>query len=531
MAERRRAVPPTVLPQSDPRADDGGSRPSPEDHHTRLTSARVLARSTVWNLIGQGAPALIAVPAIPILVHALGIDRFGVLSIAWMLVGYFSLFDLGLGRALTQLVAVRLGTSDERAVPAIAWTALALMLALGCVGALAAGLASPWLVRSALIIPVPLQAETLHSFYLLAASIPVVITTAGLAGILEATQRFAIINAIRLPLGVFTYLGPLLVLPFSTSMFWVTGVLLLARLLALGVHFVVCLRVIPALGAGVVLNRAAVGPLFRFGGWMTASNIVNPLMVYLDRFLIGSVVSVSAVAYYCVPFDAVAKTAIVPAALVGVLFPAFATSLTGDRSRARALFDRGVTYIFLALFPLTLVAVTLSHEILELWLGAAFARTSGPVLRWVALGFFANGLAQVAFALLQGAGRADLTGRLHIVELPFYLGTLWWLLSTRGIEGAALAFFLRMTLDVLLLFALAWRIVAAESATVRKSLVAMAVVVVVLSLATLPGTTILRALYLAVTLPAFGLWAWFRLLTPTEKGRIRSWANFSRRGG
>jgi len=80
-----------------------------------LTSGRRLARNVLWNLLGTGAPLLVALFAIPLLIEGLGTERFGVLLIAWMVVGYFSLFDMGLGRALTKLVAEKLGkgTGDE----------------------------------------------------------------------------------------------------------------------------------------------------------------------------------------------------------------------------------------------------------------------------------------------------------------------------------------------------------------------------------------------------------------------------------
>ncbi len=42
-----------------------------------LTSSRVLARNTVFNLIGQCAPILVAVFAIKLLIQYLGTDRFG----------------------------------------------------------------------------------------------------------------------------------------------------------------------------------------------------------------------------------------------------------------------------------------------------------------------------------------------------------------------------------------------------------------------------------------------------------------------
>ena len=71
----------------------------------KLTQGRLLARNTVWNLGGQVAPLVVAIFAIPPLIKGLGTDRFGVLTLAWVVIGYFSLFDLGLGRALTKLVA------------------------------------------------------------------------------------------------------------------------------------------------------------------------------------------------------------------------------------------------------------------------------------------------------------------------------------------------------------------------------------------------------------------------------------------
>src|SRR5216683_6263083 len=115
-----------------------------KNHNGHLTSGRLLARNTVWNLLGSGAPMLVAVFSIPILIQGLGKERFGVLTLAWALIGYASLFDLGLGRALTQLVAKKLGAGEEREIPSLAWTSLLLMLFLGFLGTAAVVLASPW---------------------------------------------------------------------------------------------------------------------------------------------------------------------------------------------------------------------------------------------------------------------------------------------------------------------------------------------------------------------------------------------------
>src|SRR6266700_8089164 len=168
---------------------------------------------------------------------------------------------------------------------------------------------------------------------------------------------------------------------------------------------------------------------------MTVSNIVSPVMVTMDRFLIGTLTSMTAVAYYATPSEVVTKLLIIPGALVGVMFPAFSASFECDRGRAAALYARCVRYVFLILFPVVLIIVGFAQKGLTLWLGADFAQHSFRVLQWLALGVLLNSLAQIPFALVQGAGRPDLTAKLHLVELPAYLLGLWWLISAYGVVG------------------------------------------------------------------------------------------------
>src|SRR6266571_2915663 len=130
-----------------------------KNHNGHLTSGRLLARNAVWNLLGNGAPMIVAVACIPILIRGLGEARFGVLTLAWALIGYASLFDLGLGRALTQLVAKKLGAGEEGEISSVAWTSILLMMLLGCVGTAAILLISPWLAGRGLNVPAALQAE------------------------------------------------------------------------------------------------------------------------------------------------------------------------------------------------------------------------------------------------------------------------------------------------------------------------------------------------------------------------------------
>jgi O-antigen/teichoic acid export membrane protein len=420
----------------------------------------LLVRNVLWNLAGQGAPLVVAIVAIPILVHALGTDRFGVLALAWVVVGYFSLFDFGVGRALTQLLARRLGSTDAAESASLASTSLLLMLGLGVLGGVVIASISPWLVHSVLRIPAWLQQESLVSFLLLASSVPIVISTAGLRGILEAHQRFALSNLVRIPLGLFTFLGPVAVLPFTHNLAVVVLVLVAGRVLAWLAYLLLSVQVMPGLGRLPTFNRAEALPLLRFGGWMTVSNVVGPLMVYLDRFLIGALISVAALAYYAVPFEAITKLWLIAGALTGVLFPAFAHSFTRDSQRTTRVFGMAVKFLTLVFLPITVLVVALAHPGLSLWLGQDFANHSSWVLRWLAIGVFANSLAQVPFALIQAAGRPDLTAKIHLLELFLYLAALLLALSRFGIDGAAFVWMIRTAVDMAVMFVLSGRLLS-----------------------------------------------------------------------
>jgi len=493
------------------------------DQHSEPVSNRRLTRNVLWNLVGTGAPLLVGIVAIPILIDGLGTDKFGLLTIAWMIVGYFSLFDLGLGRALTQIIAQRIGRREFGDIPILFWTALSLMTALGVVGAVFVAGLSSWLVHDVLKVPVELQAETLTSFYILAASIPVVIGTTALRGTLEAYQRFDLVNAVRIPLGMLTFLAPVAVLPFSKSLPAVIGILVCARAVSWIAYAVMCFSVEPEIRNTARVKTTYFRPLFRIGGWMTVSNIVGPLMAHMDRFFIGAVVSLTAVAYYATPFEVITKLWIIPAALMGVVFPAFSSALAADQARAARLFERVVEYVFLALFPIALLVVIFAHEGLTIWLGAEFARNSALVLQLLTIGVFINSHARVPFGLIQGAGRPDLTAKLHLLELPIYIALLWWLLNDYGIVGAAVAWVLRIIIDTVLLFVIAERAILPQHSLNLRWLLVIVIAMLIIAAGGMISGTGTKGLYSLLTLVLFAGIGWSIILTMNERRMIKAY--------
>jgi len=414
-----------------------------------------LVLNSLLNAIGQGVPIVVAVVSVPLLLRGLGTERMGLLTLSWSVIGYASLFDFGLGRALTQVVAERRqarATNDD--LPHVVSSALVAMLLMGCVAAIALLALARWATSAGLNVSPQLQEETFAAARWLAIGIPVVVLTSGFRGILEAYERFDLANAVRVPTGISTFLGPLVVMPFTHSLAWAVGVLLAARVAGLVALIALVNRVAPNLTTRPSITHSSLGPVMRFGAWMTVSNILSPLMSSADRFFISAMMSASVVAYYTAPYEMVTRLmAMMAMAVATSLFPAFAR--TADVADAGALLRRGVRLITTTFVPVIGLVLVLAPTILQLWLGEAFARESTPVLRILAVGILMNGFAQAPFAMIQARGRADLTAKIHLAELPFYIASMLYLIRADGIKGAAIAWTFRVGVEAVVLFVVA----------------------------------------------------------------------------
>lgn len=399
-----------------------------------------------------------AVITIPFVVRGLGTDRFGLLSMAWVVLGYFTIFDLGLGRATTKYVAEALGKGEAHRVRDIIWTAVTVQAIMGLVGGIVMLGITDLLVERVLNIPPELMDEARIAFHLLALSIPVVLISSSFSGALEAKQRFDLINAVRIPSSILTYLLPLIGLALGLDLPGIVALILLARFGALAAFVMMNLRINSELRE-YSASLAMLSRLFAYGGWVTVSSVIGPILVYLDRFLIGSLLTISAVAYYTAPYEAVTRLWVISASLTMTLFPAFSTLQGGkDEKRLEALFARSVKYILLATGPVVIMIWLFAGEILYTWLGADFATESTSAMQILAFGVLINSFGQTPFAFLQGVGRPDLPAKFHLIELPVYIALAWILVSQFGIAGAAAAWTMRVALDTFLLYGATFKV-------------------------------------------------------------------------
>ncbi len=434
-----------------------------------------LGANVLHSLVGQLAPGVAALVALPLLLQGFGPERLGILHLTWIIVGYFSLLDVGIGRALTHAVAATLARRDPEGARPVVLAGFVLLGAVGAAGAALLFVLADWLAGSVFSMDVTFRAEAASAFRLLALAIPFVTLASGGRGVLEAQQRFDRVNAVRVPSGILMYAAPAAVLPFADSVLPAVAVTVAVRVATAIAFLWLGWRHLPGPPPTWHRARRALGGLVSFGAWIAAANLTGTITQYADRLVVGSLVSLAAVTYYATPLEVISRLGIVATAMMAVMFPAFSAEHAMLGSRLGPLYGKTVGYTLAALFPPVLVVVAFAPELLTWWLGAEFAGAGAFATRLIAVGTLANALAQAPFALLQATGRARVTAIVAAVELPAYAAALWVLARAWGVEGVALAWAGRMVIDALVHFVLARPAAAGAPGSLRPFAVACVV--------------------------------------------------------
>jgi O-antigen/teichoic acid export membrane protein len=410
-----------------------------------------IRHNTAYNLLGSLIPIAISFVTVPIYLRLIGQERYGILAIVWLLLGYFGLFDLGLGRATAQrIAALREGTPIERAKTF--WTALILNMGFGIIGGLLIWPMASYFFGNVFKIEDALRPEVRTTVPWLVFAVPMAIISGVLTGALQGRERFFELNLISINGTIIFQILPLLV-----ALFWccdlavIVPATLLARLITLLFLYASCWRHVFH-NYSISFDRTQAGKLLNFGGWVTVTAFVSPMMTILDRFIIGTVSGAKAVSYYTVPFQLGQRSRIIPNALTSALYPSFAVADSGEKER---LTHEALSVLIVIMTPLVAAGILFMNPFLSWWITPDFAQQSALVGQIIFMGFWINGFAIVPFAQLQAGGHPNLVAKCHLAELLPYFSILYFGLKAFGIAGAAAAFTSRVLVDFCLLSSLA----------------------------------------------------------------------------
>jgi O-antigen/teichoic acid export membrane protein len=412
-----------------------------------------ISRNTTYNFIGAIIPIGLALVTVPVYLKLIGPDRYGVLSIAWLLLGYFGLFDLGLGRATAQRLAALVDATPKERADTF-WTALVINALMGLVGAAILWPAAYYFFAFHFKVIESLRPEILESVPLLAISVPFATSIGVMSYTLIGRQRFFEANTVAV-----TATSLLQILPLIVALTWTIDLRILLTSALLGRVATLALLWYHCRNEGIArepfhFDSSQVRELLHYGGWVTVSSFFGPFLSMLDRFAIGAMIGARAVTIYTVPSQIAQRISIIPNALGNALFPRLSAATTEQRE---AMSARATAALAAIITPAAVAGIVVMRPFLTLWVGHDLAGQAWPVGCLVVGAYWFNAFAQIAFTELQARGRPDLVSKTLIAEIPFYLVALYCGLRFGGFEGAAIAFVFRNALDYFLLSFVAFK--------------------------------------------------------------------------
>lgn len=411
-----------------------------------------------WNLLGLVLPLVVAALVIPSLLSLLGAQRFGVLALAWGLIGYASAIDLGIGRAVTQTVSKIINTKNSKRENDILQAALQITLGTGLVAAgliiiLAFSGADRWIGAADIS-----KNEKTASIILLALALPLQSISATYKGINEAHLNFKKISLLRVVLGVANFGGPYLIAIFTTKMHWLVASLVLSRAISLFFYRSFALKLInQEEKSSISIHRLKMRNLIKirllkFGGWITVSSILNPIVNAADRFMIASIISASAVTLYVIPFEMTTQSLILVGAVSTVFFPHVTRAANKGSKKLKEDFLKVVLVVSLVMGCVVLGYILAGDYVLSIWLNKNLDGDSISVLKIVCLGLVPYAIASLSTSLIHSRGASNLTAIVNILMFFPSLAMLYFSIKYFGVLGAAVTWVVRILIEAISFF-------------------------------------------------------------------------------
>ncbi len=403
----------------------------------------MLLRNSAWNFAGLALPALVALGTVPWLIHGLGLEGFGIVTLITSIVGYFGILDINLSAGAIKYLAEHQATGDQRRFAQTFWFGLLFHAALGLVGGLLlAGLAGVILERFFSVSPA-LRADAQTALQLAAAGFALSQLLGYLLAVPQALQRYDLSARGEATFGILVNILSAIV---ACSGGGITGVVL-ARVSVSGVNVLwmgwqlrrmqaqMNIPLSPALP-----SREVCATLMRFSAHSYLSRLAAMLHQHADKLIIGALAGPVALAFYTVPVQLAGRILGLTYRLGSVIYPRVSElAATGQQSQLQSLYldaTRLLTYLNFAVLAVIALA---GAAFLERWVGAEFVAAGYPVLLLVTLALLADSLTTLPSLVNDGLGHPQVSGRFALarglVGVPLVCaGTL-----LTGITGAALA--------------------------------------------------------------------------------------------
>ncbi|RZI40186.1 hypothetical protein EGT07_25405 [Herbaspirillum sp. HC18] len=397
----------------------------------------MLLRNSLWNLTGSAVPMVVALATVPLLIGALGVEGFGIVTMVSSVIGYFGVLDINLSSGAIKYLAEHHAAGNRQRFAETFWFGAMFYGMLGLLGALAVFLGADLLVGRFFQVSDTMRESTLTAFQFGALGFALTQAQNYLMVVPQALQRYDRSAQSEAFFGIVVNLASVAAAVAGTG---VVGVIV-ARLCVSAANVLYLVWMLH----GFDIDLAPRWPgkevrkaLTAFSAYAYLSKIASTLHQHADKLIVGATAGPVALTFYTVPVTLAGRILGLTYRLSSVIYPrASALAGAGRISELRPVYlgvMRYVTYINLAALGVIVLA---GDEFLRRWVGQEFVQQGYPVLVLMTLALLADSLTNIPSMVNDALGHPRISGRFALANglggvAMVYLGTTFG-----GIVGAA----------------------------------------------------------------------------------------------
>ena len=395
------------------------------------------------NFIGNGWTVLVNLGLVPLYIHFMGIEAYGLVGFFVVLQGLFSLLDMGLSATLSREMA-RLSalpdTAQEmrnlvRTLETLYWV-VAVVIGLVVI-ILAAPIAHHW------VQPGQLSSETVKKAVVLmgigmALQWPFSLYAGGLMGL----QRQVMLNGLNAVMTTIRGGGAVLILwlvsPTIEAFF---GWQIFSGALRVFLIAAFLWGSLPATGKAAGFKVNLFRNIWHFAAGMTGITAMALVLTQLDKIILSKMLSLKMFGYYTLAAVAASAISYIVGPCFNAIYPRFTQLVaSGNQPELEAFYHRGCQLVSVLIVPTAIVMSLFSREIIFLWTqNRVTAENTHLILSLLVIGGALNGLMHLPYALQLANGWTMLTFYVNLVSVIILVPVIILLTLNFGAVGAAIA--------------------------------------------------------------------------------------------
>src|SRR5438552_873059 len=402
----------------------------------------LVRRNIIANIAGRGWTALLSLAVVPVYIHFLGIEAFGLIGFFLSLMAMLSLLDLGLGTALNRQFArysMQSGKAQEmrdllRTLEIIYWL---IGIAIGvAIAALAPVIAAYWLK------PQQLSAETVAQALAMmgvafACQWPRALYSGGLMGL----QRQVAFNLLSSITGTANNVGGVLIVwlvspSIQAYIAWFMAISLADTLLT----GLLLWQSLPDASTRPAFRGHLLADIWRFAAGMTGISVMSVVLTQLDKMILVKVLPLDAFGYYSLASRVAGGISYVTGPVCAAFFPRFSQLATkSDTQELTRLYHRGCQLMSVLIAPPAVVLTLFSYELLLVWTqDRSIAENSHLMLSLLVAGSALNAIASLPYSLQLAHGWTQLALAVNTAAVLLLAPLIYFMSMRYGGVGAAL---------------------------------------------------------------------------------------------